>query len=69
MEQDKAAYQYAVDFQKILDQRSLERASKAAAETEFKEKVYAQIEAYIKQKKALDEARDRHFQELGDAKY
>jgi len=69
LDQEQKAYQYAVDFQKILDQRSLERASKAAAETEFKEKVYAQIEAYIKQKKALDEARDRHFQELGDAKY
>jgi len=68
-EQDQRAYQEAVDFQKILDQRSLDRAHKEAAATEFKEKVYAQIESYIKQKKALEEAREEHFKELGDAKY
>lgn len=68
-EMEQQAYEEAVNFQRILDNRALQLLSKEKAANEFKDKVYAQIEQYIKQKKAMDEARDIHFKELGDAKY
>jgi len=67
-ELEQRAFQDAINFQKILDNREFAKKEKERAAEEFKQKVYERIESYIKTKKAMDEERENHFMELGDAK-
>jgi len=67
-ELEQKAFDDAIRFQKILDNREFAKKEKERAAEEFKQKVYERIESYIKAKKAMDEERENHFMELGDAK-